>query len=436
MKEDIDNKFYNYYINGDKQAFEYLYNKYKDKIKYFIFNIVKDYHKAEDLTQETFIYILQNRKQENSSFKYYIYLVARSKALDYTKTEKRRNEINTKYISIDSDEVDKDVAELIIQKEEKKELLSAIGELEEKYKNAIYLTSIEGLSYEETANILGITIQNTKTLIHRGKKQLRRNMIKKGFEEMNRTLKILILIISIAIILTGLTYAGNVIYNKYIKKQEEINSRGLFDIGDGITTYETSLMENNMIYNEKTRLYYKIIENNKEYQTYKTRITELPSIEEVDFDNNFFIIIANENMRPIDEKDLTISDIVADENTTYIKMQQKENPNYEKENNIWYAIVDKSLLRGNIDIFIKSTKTWESDKLEKFEKIIMPSGDYGIDQAIEDGCIVLETNEIKSNNKELLDEFANGNKDFIRVYNKDSDGETYIEDVLYIDKKY
>ena len=87
MERDLDKKLYNDYLNGEKQAFEYLYNKYKNRIKYFIFNIVKDYEKAEDLTQETYIYIMKNKIRENSSFKYYIYLVAKSKAYNEINVE-------------------------------------------------------------------------------------------------------------------------------------------------------------------------------------------------------------------------------------------------------------------------------------------------------------------------------------------------------------
>ena len=93
MEKDLDKKLYNDYLNGEKEAFEILYNKYKNKIEYFIYNIVKDYQKAEDIAQETFIYVIQHQMRENSSFKYYIYLVARSKALNYINVEKRRNEI-------------------------------------------------------------------------------------------------------------------------------------------------------------------------------------------------------------------------------------------------------------------------------------------------------------------------------------------------------
>lgn len=216
MEKDLDKKLYNDYLNGEKEAFEILYNKYKNKIEYFIYNIVKDYQKAEDIAQETFIYVIQHQMRENSSFKYYIYLVARSKALNYINVEKRRNEITEKYLANDNEQIEKDVLDIITAEENKKELLESIELLDERYKNAIYLVNIEGLSYEETSKILGETLQNTKNLIHRGKKQLRKILLKKGFNEMNKVLKIFVIIICTTIALSGIVYATTVIYKMLI----------------------------------------------------------------------------------------------------------------------------------------------------------------------------------------------------------------------------
>ena len=223
MEKDLDKKLYNDYLNGEKEAFEILYNKYKNKIEYFIYNIVKDYQKAEDIAQETFIYVIQHQMRENSSFKYYIYLVARSKALNYINVEKRRNEITEKYLANDNEQIEKDVLDIITTEESKKELLESIELLDERYKNAIYLVNIERLSYEETSKILGETLQNTKNLIHRGKKQLRKILLKKGFNEMNKVLKIFVIIICTTIALSGIVYATTVIYNKYIKNNTNHN---------------------------------------------------------------------------------------------------------------------------------------------------------------------------------------------------------------------
>lgn len=237
MERDLDKKLYNDYLNGEKQAFEFLYNKYKNRIEYFIFNIIKDYQKAEDIAQETFIYVMQNKIRKEISFKYYIYLVAKSKAYNYINVEKRRNEINEQYVFSENEKVGEDVLELIIKEENKKELLKSIEKLDEKYKNAVYLVNIENLSYKETSKILGQTLQNTKTLVHRGKKQLKKIIIKEGFEEMNKTIKIFIIVICSGLILSGVVYAGITIYNNYIKNNTNHN----------ITinpTYKTTLGEN------------------------------------------------------------------------------------------------------------------------------------------------------------------------------------------------
>ena len=223
MNKDLDMKLYNEYLNGDKEAFELLYNKYKNKIQYFICNIIKDYQKAEDITQEVFIYILQNKVREDCSFKYYIYLVAKSRAINYINMEKRHTDLNEKYVFPEAEEIQKDVSEIIIKEETKKELKEAIDKLDDKYKNAIYLTKIEELSYNETAQILDETIENTKVLVHRGKKELRKILLKKGFDEMNKSLKVILIVILVGALLSGIVYAGTVIYNNYIKNNTNHN---------------------------------------------------------------------------------------------------------------------------------------------------------------------------------------------------------------------
>lgn len=223
MKKDIDLKLYNEYLSGNKEAFELLYNKYKNKIQYFILNIVKDYQKAEDITQDVFVYIIQNKVREGYTFKYYIYLVAKSRAYNYMNRENRRMEINEQYFSKESTQVENDIIDIITENEKRKEILETINLLDDKYKNAVYLVNIEELSYKETAEILGETVQNIKNLVHRGKKELRKILLKKGFDEMNKTLRIFIIVILVGALLSGVVYAGTVIYNNYIKNNTNNN---------------------------------------------------------------------------------------------------------------------------------------------------------------------------------------------------------------------
>ncbi len=237
MEKDLDIKLYNEYLNGEKSAFELLYNKYKDKITYFIYNIVKDYQKAEDITQEVFIYVLQKRISEGYTFKYYIYMVAKSRAYDFLKMEKRRTEINEKYFLGNEEQIEKDVADIVTKNEKKREILDSINMLDDRYKNAIYLVEFEELSYKETAQILGESIQNIKNLVHRGKKELRKILIKKGFEKMNKVSKIFVIIIGVTLILSGLVYATTLVYKNY--KKNNTNHRVTMN-----PSYQSTLDEN------------------------------------------------------------------------------------------------------------------------------------------------------------------------------------------------
>ena len=207
MEKDLDIKLYNEYLDGEKGAFELLYNKYKDKIQYFVYNIVKDYQKAEDITQDVFVYIMQNKIKDGYSFKYYIYLVAKSRAYNQINMEKRRTEINEKYIVNESIKIEQDVADIITKNEKRQAIITAINMLDDRYKNAMYLVKIEELTYQETSQILGESIQNVKNLIHRGKKELRKILIRKGFDEMNKVSKVIIIMLCISVLLAGGVYA-------------------------------------------------------------------------------------------------------------------------------------------------------------------------------------------------------------------------------------
>lgn len=286
MEKNLDKELYNDYLKGNKEAFEYLYNKYKNKIEYFIYNIVKDYYKAEDIAQETFIYVMQNPIKENITFKYYIYLVAKSRAYNYINVEKRRNEITEQYLNKDTEQLENDVLEIITKEETKKELLDSINKLDDKYKNAIYLTNIEGLSYDETSKILDQTLQNTKNLIHRGKKQLRKILLKKGFDKMSKVSKVIIISLAIAVSLTGISYAITKIYKKH-------NTKNNITIKP---SYQSTLDEGtvNNLWIATLDLAWKELENKIEKNTIELENENLPIVEELN-NSTFTKEMLNEN---------------------------------------------------------------------------------------------------------------------------------------------
>lgn len=249
-------------------------------------------------------------------------------------------------------------------------------------------------------------------------------LIKKALYTQNKMtlyqiIKTIVTIILSLLLGTGTVFAGYTIYDKYIRKEEQVESRGLFDDGSGITTYETDLMANDMTWHDDTRLYHKIITNMEDYNKYKTRVSQFPDMTENDFNQSFIVILANENYREPQEKDMHIVDVSCDENTTYVTLKQKENPNYDDETNIWYAVVDISQLRDNIEIEIKHKEIGN----ESFENINNITEDYSIEDAKKDGCIIIYNDETEEKDKidSFIEKTKNGQKAFIRIYNKKED---------------
>lgn len=86
--KDLDLELYNKYMNGEKNAFETLYNKYKNKIQYFIFNIVKNNERGGNLTSEATIKSMYNGLNEETRFFYFdddfvIFMKEKDKSMPY-----------------------------------------------------------------------------------------------------------------------------------------------------------------------------------------------------------------------------------------------------------------------------------------------------------------------------------------------------------------
>ena len=112
-------------------------------------------------------------------------------------------------------------------------------------------------------------------------------------EEKNNKNKLFKAISTIIITLLGTTsivFASSKIYNEYIKQQEEINSSGLYTDEQGFSYYEVDLTQNDMIYDEQSMLYYKIISDLQDYDKYKSKVNELPDISKEKFQEIFEFI--------------------------------------------------------------------------------------------------------------------------------------------------
>lgn len=152
----------------------------------------------------------------------------------------------------------------------------------------------------------------------------------------------------------------------FIIEKGEMQSRGLFE-KNGDLSYENDLLDNDMTYHPDTRLYYRIINNMTDYNIYKERI-EIPELNEKDFEKNFLLVVSNENVRSQDETDLEIRDVFVIDNIMQIVMKQKENPNYNSQTNVFWAVVDNDVLKDKVNVKIEyPNKNLEGDTQEALD---------------------------------------------------------------------
>ena len=182
MENQTDKQLYKEFLIGNKESFEKIVIRHKNQLIYFIQKYVKSIDIAEDLAQDVFVYILINKK--NYKFEYslktYLYTIAKSKALNYIKREKR-------IVALDENQFEdiEELEEKVFQNERKENLKKAIKKLKIEYQNAIYLADIEELSYKEIGHILKKTDSGVKVLIHRARKALEKIMIEEAYKYEN-----------------------------------------------------------------------------------------------------------------------------------------------------------------------------------------------------------------------------------------------------------
>jgi RNA polymerase sigma-70 factor (ECF subfamily) len=172
--------------NGSEAAYRELLTRYERPVFSLIFRMVRDREMAEDLSQETFIKVLNNLDRYSPEFKFssWLFKIANNLTIDHL----RRRRVDTISIEGSPDAVTAESAkatsiavvsgsESPLEELESRELGTAIeraiGQLRPEYRACIMLRHVEDKSYEEIAEIVKLPLGTVKTYIHRARHELR-----------------------------------------------------------------------------------------------------------------------------------------------------------------------------------------------------------------------------------------------------------------------
>ena len=172
---------------GDVSAYNILVIKYQHKVAQIISKFVGNSADVNDVAQEAFIkaYKAINNFRGESSFYTWLYRIVVNAAKTYLESNsKRKNHIDVdseEFQSIDSQGVltSRESPDKIIESQELQQvILSAMNELPEELRQAIMLREVEGMSYEDMADLLQIPIGTVRSRIFRARQFIEEKMSK------------------------------------------------------------------------------------------------------------------------------------------------------------------------------------------------------------------------------------------------------------------
>ena len=177
LQAKIDDVLITLVHQGEQGAYRILVERYQERIRNLIYSIFREQQVVDDLSQEVFIKAYEALPQFRfqSSFYTWLYRIAVNKSRDELRKRKVR-----RWFSLQTmlESGDKELGSKIVVEQhdnELQELLAAgLKTLPEKYRIAIILKDVDGLSYEEIAEIMECEIGTVKSRLSRARAMLRK----------------------------------------------------------------------------------------------------------------------------------------------------------------------------------------------------------------------------------------------------------------------
>jgi RNA polymerase sigma factor (sigma-70 family) len=168
---------------GDDRAFEELYARYRRRITAYVYGMVSDHGRAEDVTQEVFVSALRRMRETERpiAFRPWIYEIAKNACIDAHRRGSRAEEValtgddgqeggDRLHLAASSPQPE----EAVDVKQRLGHLCGAFGGLSEAHHRILVLRELEGLSYREIGERMGLSRPAVESTLFRARRRLAR----------------------------------------------------------------------------------------------------------------------------------------------------------------------------------------------------------------------------------------------------------------------
>lgn len=167
-------------IAGDSESFGCLVQKYQDRLYNSMVHFLRDETEAEDVVQECFVlsYTRLAKFKGNSSFYTWLYRIAVNAAI--SRRRKKRPQISVERdlgeFGSRIEGTDAQPSDRMNHEERSRQLHVALQRLHDEHRMILVLREIDGLSYEEIAEIIGKPLGTVRSRLHRARIQLKEEL--------------------------------------------------------------------------------------------------------------------------------------------------------------------------------------------------------------------------------------------------------------------
>ncbi|RKE98052.1 RNA polymerase sigma factor [Ichthyenterobacterium magnum] len=175
MATNNDQHYINLIIDGNTNAFSVLVDRYKDLVFTLALRMLKNREEAEEVSQDTFIkaYKSLSKFKGDSKFSTWIYKVAYNTCLDRIKKNKKKyNEVTIDEFTEHQVKIIDNALDNIVENERKQAIQDCLYLLPSEDSFLLTLFYFEEQSLEEISKVVGLTANNVKVKIFRGRKKL------------------------------------------------------------------------------------------------------------------------------------------------------------------------------------------------------------------------------------------------------------------------
>lgn len=182
-------------LAGDSRAFEFLFEKYREKVFRIAHRFVRNKEDALEVVQDVFLNVHTGiaRFKTDSKFFTWLYRITVNRAIDFTRARKARVTVDAEPEVLESQEKpfpgrtpERSPIELAQEKELDEKVARAVQSLSEKHRTVFLLHASEKLSYKEIAEVMKCSVGTVMSRLFYARKRLQEILGRLGVEPPGR----------------------------------------------------------------------------------------------------------------------------------------------------------------------------------------------------------------------------------------------------------